>query len=385
MLTSMNIGGVEKSLLSLLSVIDRDKYEVTILLLEKKGGFLKALPDWVKIEEACWYKKIKPIIMQPPKLTIRGFVSRKDYLKIPKFTFAYLLSKHFNNRYFYYSAIMKDISENHKKYDVAIAYQGPTEIIDYYIAHKVHSSNKISWVHFDVSKHMVNKALFERIYKKFDKIFAVSNGSRKCLINKFPSIEEKTDIFPNIVSEKLICDLSRNEVNFDETYRGVRIVTVGRLSWEKGQDMAIRVLAKLRKQGYEVRWYCIGEGNRRKEYEREINKNGLLQDFILLGATPNPYPYIARCDIYVQPSRHEGYCLTLAEAKVLKKPIVTTNFVGAYEQIVNDFNGIITNMDEEDLYLKLKKLIDNSWERKELVKNINTSEYNHIYTIDKLF
>ena len=351
MLTSMNIGGVEKSLLSLLSVIDKDEYEVTILLLEKKGGFLKEIPDWVKIEEAYWYKEIKPIIMQSPQLTISDFVSRKEYLKIPMFSFAYLLSKHFNNRYFYFSEVLNGVPENPIKYDVAIAYQGPTEIIDYYIANKVISAKKISWVHFDVSKHVVNEGLFERIYKKFDKIFAVSNGSRKCLLEKFPSIEEKTEIFPNIVSEKLIFDLSKREVEFDEAYRGIRIVTVGRLSLEKGQDIAIRVLSKLREKGFEVRWYCIGEGKNRKDYETLIDKYGLLQDFILLGATTNPYPYIARCDIYVQPSRHEGYCLTLAEAKVLKKPIVTSNFIGAYEQIVNNFNGISSDMSEEDLYI----------------------------------
>ena len=41
MVSSMNIGGVEKSLLSLLSVIPNDKYNITVLTLEKKGGFLE--------------------------------------------------------------------------------------------------------------------------------------------------------------------------------------------------------------------------------------------------------------------------------------------------------------------------------------------------------
>ncbi len=70
MVSSMNIGGVEKSLLSLLSKIPKDKYEITLLLLEKKGGFLEQIPDWVKVEEASWFKEIKTIIMQSPQQTI---------------------------------------------------------------------------------------------------------------------------------------------------------------------------------------------------------------------------------------------------------------------------------------------------------------------------
>ena len=55
----------------------------------------------------------------------------------------------------------------------------------------------------------------------------------------------------------------------------MKIVTVGRLSKEKGQDIAIKVLSMLRKEGYEVRWYCIGEGENRAYYETLIGKYNL--------------------------------------------------------------------------------------------------------------
>ena len=50
-----------------------------------------------------------------------------------------------------------------------------------------------------------------------------------------------------------------------------------------------------------------------------------------------------QCDIYVQPSRHEGYCITLAEARCFNNPIVSTNFTGANEQILHEHNGLIVN------------------------------------------
>ena len=76
MISSMNIGGVEKSLLSLLSVIPKEKYEITILTLDKKGGFLEYIPNNVKLIEAEWFKYIKPIIMDSPQNIIKRYIKK---------------------------------------------------------------------------------------------------------------------------------------------------------------------------------------------------------------------------------------------------------------------------------------------------------------------
>src|SRR5690625_5731372 len=91
MVSSMNIGGVEKSLLSLISVIPKNKYKITILVLAKKGGFLKEIPDWLKVEEVDWYKKIIPIIMQPAHRTIKDYYKKQRYIKVLFFLFIYLI------------------------------------------------------------------------------------------------------------------------------------------------------------------------------------------------------------------------------------------------------------------------------------------------------
>lgn len=370
MLTSMNIGGVEKSLLSLLSEISQEEYDVTILLLEKKGGFLEYLPDWVKVEEAAWFQTIKPIIMQPPQQTIKGYLKKKYYLKLPSFILSYFISKYLNNRYIYYQNIAKDIPFNKSTYDIAISYQGPTDIIDYYIAEKVNAPRKVSWVHFDISKHTVNKKLYKRLYKRFSKINVVSKEAKQRLIEQIPTVKNKAEVFMNIVPTNFIKQMSKKPIQFDETFKGIKIVTVGRLSKEKGQDLAIKALSRLRNDGYNVRWYCIGDGKSKNEYESLINELDLNNDFLLLGATPNPYPYIVNADIYVQTSRHEGYCLTLAEAKCLMKPIITTKFTGAIEQLKDGYNGLIVQCSEEALYEKVKYLIDHPLKRNKLSENL---------------
>ena len=359
MVSSMNIGGVEKSLLSLLSVIPKDKYDITVLTLEKKGGFLDYIPSYITVEEAAWFKEIKPIIMESPQRTIKKYLKENKVFKIPTFIYSYYKSKNTDNRYIYYKNILKSIPENEGEYDVAIAYAGPTEIIDAYITHKVKAKRKIGWVHFDISKHKINEKLYENLYEKFDKIFTVSNEANKKLNEIIPSTVNKSEVLLNIISKELINEMAKEDINFDNEFDGVKIVTVGRLSKEKGQDLAIKALANLKKDGYKVRWYCVGEGNSREEYESLIKDNKLEEDFILLGATPNPYPYIKNSDIYVQTSRHEGYCLTLAEAKCLCKPIVTTNFTGAYEQIEHGINGLIVPLNEDYIYKNVKYIMDN--------------------------
>ena len=358
MVSSMNIGGVEKSLLSLLSAIPKDKYEITILTLDKKGGFLEYIPNNVKLIEAEWFKYIKPLIIDSPQNIIKRYIKNYEFLKILSFIYSYFKTKKTNDRYIYYKHVLKSIPECKEKYDVAIAYAGPTEIIDAYISHKVKAEKKIAWVHFDISKHKINKKLYNNLYERFNKIFAVSNECKKKLDEIIPAVRNKSEVLFNIVSEDLINEMSESYVDFDDNYKGIKIITVGRLSKEKGQDLAIKALSKLKKDRYDVKWYCIGDGNSRREFERLIKEYNLEGDFLLLGSTSNPYPYIKNADIYVQTSRHEGYCLTLAEAKALNKPIVTTDFIGAYEQIKNNENGIIVSCNENDLADAIRRLIN---------------------------
>lgn len=376
MATSMNVGGVEKSLLSLLANLPSEKNDVTLLLLEKKGDFLEYIPSWVKLIEVGWYKEIRPILLQPPQHTVKSFYNKRQFMKMLLFIFVYIFTKYSKNRYFFYKHLLRNVPVELDTFDVAISYQGPTEIIDFFILNKINSPKKISWVHFDVSKHLINVNLYKKLYGKYNQIFVVSEEGRKKLVEKFPYVKSKTEVVRNIISNRQIEEMSTLNVDFDPEFHGVKILTVGRLAEEKGQDLAIKVLKRLRLEGYNVRWYCLGEGNKRHAYKELISKLGLENDFILLGSNTNPYPYILKSDIYVQTSRHEGYCLTLAEAICLKKPIVTTNFIGAYEQVTNGKNGWIVNPSEEEIYEKLKYLLDHPGEREALVNNLSINNIN---------
>jgi glycosyltransferase involved in cell wall biosynthesis len=86
--------------------------------------------------------------------------------------------------------------------------------------------------------------------------------------------------------------------------------------------------------------------------------DGLSQHFKLWGMK-NPYPFLKDCDLYVQTSLHEGYCITLREAKVFDKPVVTTNFLSASNLITHEQDGLIVDISADGLFNGVKQILEN--------------------------
>ncbi|WP_233711017.1 glycosyltransferase [Lederbergia citrisecunda] len=365
----MNIGGTEKALLNMINNISKNQYEITIFMLEKYGGFLDHIPSDVKVKYFNGYKGIKDILNKPPQLVSLKFLKNGKVLKAITIILLHIITKVLNNRSIYFKYVLRKYPVLNEEYDIAIAYDGPMDFISYFVLKKISSRKKIQWIHFDVTKIGFNPKFALSIYSRFDKIFVVSKEAKNHLLSLVPTLENKTKTYLNTTSPKLVRKQAKMGVGFTDSFAGIRILTVGRLSEEKGQDLAIHVLEKLVNKGYDVRWYCVGEGPSREKYEQLIRQKNLRNQFILLGSDPNPYTYMEQCDIYVQPSRHEGYCITLMEARILGKPIITTNFTGAREQISNGENGLIVDTDDDEIYKAVVKLIEN----KDLCEKFSTN------------
>lgn len=374
MCINMNIGGTEKALLTMLNEMDRSKYEITLLMLEEYGGFLNQIPDGIKVMYLKEYKALKKFINDPPQLLAKELIKNRKVIGGLSLLVIYIISKLMKDISIYYKYILRNVDTLNEEYDIAIAYAGPMDFISYFVINKIKSKKRVQWIHFDISKIGFNVNFAKKIYDKFDKVFVVSNEGKDKLINFLPSLKDKTEVFFNIISCKMIEKMSYEGKGFSDDFDGTRILTVGRLSKEKGQDLIIPVLKKLKENGYKVRWYCIGDGPAKKEYEKLVDKLNIKDDFIFLGSKLNPYTYMKECNIYVQPSKHEGYCITLGEARCFNNPIVTTNFTGANEQIVNENTGLVCEINEEEIYKAIKKLLDD----KKLYKNIKDNLNNEI-------
>ncbi|MGL5531325.1 MAG: glycosyltransferase, partial [Culicoidibacterales bacterium] len=105
------------------------------------------------------------------------------------------------------------------------------------------------------------------------------------------------------------------------------------------------------------KWYALGGGALEPEVKALIKKNGLEEDFILLGVHANPYPFIKASDIYVQTSDFEGFGLAIAEARMLNVPVVTTEFDAVYNQMIQEKNGLVVEMSAEAVADGIERLI----------------------------
>ncbi|MCR6110889.1 glycosyltransferase [Bacillus sp. A301a_S52] len=385
MLINMNIGGTEKSLLNLLEVLPRQDFEITVLLLEEKGGFIDDLPNDINKIILEGFEDIKPIINQSPKERLLFLLKEKAYFKAFSFIFRHLYVKLSGNKNVFFNALLKDQREDPTYYDYAVAYAGPMELISYYIAHKVKAAHKLQWIHFDVDKIGFDTRFAGELFRHYSKLCVVSEEAKAKLSDKLPHLRERMVVQRNIISKKTLHQLAATDEEMLESKSDVTtIVTVGRLMNEKGQDLAVKAMKRLKEDGFEIKWYCLGDGNWRPHLEKLIADYGLEKEFMLLGNIKNPFPFVKRADIYVQPSRHEGYCMTLAEARYLERPIVTTDFTGAREQIIDGRTGLIVPVDHRALYKGIKRLIVDPQLRDTFALNLKKEQPDHSQ-VDGLF
>ncbi len=369
MINTMNLGGTEKSLISLLSVMSRDKHDVTILMLEKYGELQYFIPKWVKVEYLNGYSSIKNIISKPPHKTIIEFLKRGRLIKVLKIFNTYVkykISKNFDC--FYFEVLKKH--KTIKEYDIAIAYAGPFDFISYFIVKKINAKIKVQWIHFDVSKVLSLATFGNKYYQYFDKIFCVSENAKVVFDDMFPNFCDKTSVFKNIVSKSNLEKSASIGETFSDGYDGLKILTLGRLSEEKGQQMIPSIVHRLKKDKIKFKWYLIGDGKLKDNLLSQIKELDLRNDLIVLGSKINPYRFVKDCDIYVQTSFHEGYCLTVHEAKILNKPVVITNVASADNLILNGEDGLIVEINEEAIYTGVKKLITDTKLRMLLSRNL---------------
>lgn len=353
----MHVGGVEKSFASLLSVIPRDKYDIHVGLVLPEGDLISLLPSDVKVHHITELAERWQELKDPPLTTIKNYVIKRLYMKAIYAFVLYLACKLRGSYLWWVEYILKDTKGINESFDVAVAYAGPSSDIDYYICKKVKALRKVGWVHFDISIFNIDKKATAKYYRQYDRVYVVSETGLNIFNHTFPEFQNKTKVFHNVVSTVQIKEQAKTGETYNDDFKGKRLLTVGRISPEKGQRVAIQALKLLVDRGYDIHWYFVGDGNDLQNCQNDINKLGLTAYVTFLGTKTNPYAFMCDCDVYVQPSRHEGFCITLAEALCFDNPIVSTDFTGAKEQLVNRKNSIVVGMEPENIADGIEKML----------------------------
>lgn len=383
----MEVGGVERSLISMLENFDYNNYCVDLMLYRHKGEFMPLVSKKVNIlselpEYATFRKSINQIIKDKQySIGLSRVLSKVNAILTSK------IKKIVEPGYYQMQLMWKYslpfLPNIVNEYDVAISYLWP----HYFIAYKIRAKRKIAWIHTDYSKIETDVNMDIKMWKKFDSIIAVSEECKNAFLKKYSELEKKVLVIENINSPDLVCSMANENIEnnpMDKDNR-FKIITVARLTHAKGIDNAVIALKILKDKGMNFAWYIVGYGGDEAMIRELIIKNGLEDSFILLGKKDNPYPFIKKSDLYVQPSRYEGKAVTVTEAKILGKPILITNYSTAAGQVQNYHDGYITELSIEGIVKGIEKLYLNSELRKTISNNCENTTYENNFELQKLY
>ncbi|MGP9043565.1 glycosyltransferase [Cytobacillus kochii] len=375
-ISNINIGGPQKSLLALLDKIDYNLFDVYVYVM-KPGGVLK---DYYNSNvNFLWTDDLITATTIPSENTIRHL---KTFLKKGKIKMFFgALGALFNHIFF-----QKNMNQERQKfwkknkdalprldgkYDLTFGILG---LSTYFMIDLVESGKKFHWIRSDTRILNRDIEIDASYYKKLDGSLSVSMECAEIFVEMYPFMKDKVDVFYNHIPISFYNSLEYDG-NIIRTYdKKIKLITVTRLDPLKGIEMAIEACSILIEKGLKIKWFILGDGKFRNEIERMIDEKGIKDSFILLGFQLNTLSFINDADIFVHPSRTEGKSNAVDEAKFVGKPIVVTNYDTVCEQIEDGVTGLICGMSGKEIANSIETILKDNNLKKNLVKNCIESQ-----------
>lgn len=386
---SLEIGGIERSLVGLLDVIDYEKYDVDVLLFSRKGELLPFVTDKCTVlpeiaQCATMLEPIKAVLLQghvllaAARLYSRVYIRRKydpagDPDRADAVVYA-LLQKYWDTSVRFMPAVPGE-------YDAAISFMWP----HHFVAQKVCARKKFAWIHTDFTKLEIDTRKDARVWSRFDRIAAVSDECGEAFLQVYPQFRDRLVTIENILPQEFVRRSAAESEPREMRCEGYRLLSVGRLCYAKAFDRAVRVSRILKDRGVKFCWYIVGYGADEEKLRAQIDELGVGDCFVLLGKKSNPYPYIRTCDLFLQPSRYEGKAVTVREAQMLGRPVLITDFKTARSQVRDGFDAVIVPQDETAIADGIERLLRDEDLRRTLSENTATVDYGNTGEAEKIY
>lgn len=347
----LNYGGVQKALISALNAIDYETNEVTLYVRKNRTELLPEVnPKVSKIlindDITRYYRKPYAVLLQLSSKVAKlfGLKEKMRFFDVKLKQYIVMNQMRYERQKFFPETM---------QYDVAVAYiQGyPAQ----FVAEYVNAARKIMFYHGSTDEH---HKLHEQIMPYFDAIVGVSRGVQEVLSGLYPRFAGKMLHLDNYVDASEIrkkAEIQKVEVPEDSLI----LCSCGRFAPIKGFDLAVDAARILMDRGMNFRWYFVGDGPERANLEHKIENLGVEGQVEITGMQSNPYPWIAAADLYVQPSREEAQPMSILEAQVLCKPVVSTKTVGGLSLVQDGVNGALAEINGASLAKKIGDLYDN--------------------------
>jgi glycosyltransferase involved in cell wall biosynthesis len=355
-------GGAEVALLELLKHIDHNQYNIDLFVLMGQGELVGQLPPEIRLVNKAYDTSSVLTSLGKRALfkhVLKCALHHANGIRLLPYMVGNGLAMMRKENHPYKNLVWRLMSDSAERldqhYDLAVAFlEGGSS---YYVADHVNADKKVTYIHVDYQQAGYTKELDRACYEKFDHLFMVSKEVQEKFLEVYPDLRERTSIFYNIIDHEMILQKAIEDDGFLDAYDGIRLLTVGRLHYQKGYDIAIQAMQILKKRGVRARWYVLGDGALRDKLQEQIREADLEEDFILMGAVSNPYPYYEQCDIYVHATRYEGKSIAIQEAMILGCPVIASNCVGNRETVDDGVNGILCELSPQGIADAIEHLI----------------------------
>lgn len=350
-INNMNIGGIQKSLLELLKVLaEEDDVSVSLFCCKHGGSLQAAVPEKVHILPEDPWAAVSELTL--PECKAKGM---KYYLFR---VFATSWTKIFNKAFPAKLLCRKvKISGN---YDWAISFSQPINekafcTLPNEIALACCKADRTAtFVHCDFKNYGGNSPVNRALYRKFNRVAAVSDSVGKVIGDCIPEVADKLFTVYNCCDREEVKRFAQeNPVTYDKT----TFVTVARLSQEKGLLRCVPVFARLRDEGYDFRWHIVGGGPLKNALLEQIQQYGMEDRIILEGEQINPHRHVKNADYFLLPSFHEAAPMVYGEANTLGVPILTTETLSARELVENRKIGMVCENHDDGIYKMLQGVL----------------------------
>ena len=344
-INTLGYGGAERAMLDLFDVLGTEQYEISVFVLTGQGELSHELPQGVHLLNQN-YKDVSVLTKEGRillmKCVLKAGIGKGLFLRRLPYLLKNIRNMQRSGKIMPDKLCWRLLADGapipKKEYDLAVAYlEGGST---YYVAEHVKAKKKAAFVHIDYGRAGYGRDLDLDCYRKFDRIFTVSDEVKEHFLEVYPEYVSKVSVFHNLVNQDRIREMADLGKGFEDAFQGYRILTIGRLTRQKRYDIAIQAMSLLKEKcSVPVRWYVLGEGDLRGSLEQQIKEAGLEKDFLLLGVKANPFPYYKNCDFYVHATGFEGKSIAIQEAQTLGKPILATDCSGNREQINDGVDG----------------------------------------------
>lgn len=336
---SMEMGGVEKVMLSLMNNLDREKFEMTVCLNLNQGELRDEFPSHVR-----------KVYLTDGK---EDFSKNKIIQKIQLFQRRQKLEKLRKNPEIVDREYLKEIYD----IEIGMTYNDFEPVLN----SSNRNSKKVGWFHSEIQvpklQPLVPKILEH--FPQFHYMIYCSEKIKNLMHEHYPNLNYPTE---SVIINAIPIEEIKQKANADFLLPNAEskiFVSVGRLHTRKGYHKLMDAHKKLLNEGFQHTVIIIGDGEELPNLLEQQKNLGVEKSFVFAGNQMNPYPFIKNADFFIMPSESEAWPLVIAEALILQKPIIATK-VGDVESMIEDRKtGYLIDYDTNEIYVAMKEFLTN--------------------------